>query len=98
MYWMDCLSGAVRSNTHFEAPSRKLFQDSITNALRAAKQKQRRTSDSRKEEGTSKRRRIEDIADGLYGAAADINTTNPADDVDEQDSEDEDPEDNYVNL
>lgn len=59
------ISGAVRENRNFEPPDRKVFQECVMNALRAAKQKHRRAIDANDNEVTT-RRRMQQIADELY--------------------------------
>lgn len=65
MFLIKLISGAVRENRSFESPDRKMFQDCVMSALRAAKQKHRRATDVKGNEVTT-RRQMEQVANVLY--------------------------------
>jgi len=72
MFLIKLISEAVRENRNFEPPDRKMFQECVMNALRAAKQKHRRATDVKDDEVT-KRQRMEQIADILYAKPSNNN-------------------------
>jgi len=74
MFLIKLISEAVRENINFEPPDRKMFQECVMNALRAAKQKHRRATDVKDDEvQVTKRQRMEQIADILYAKPSNNN-------------------------
>jgi len=72
MFLIKLISETVRENRNFEPSDRKMFQECVMNALRAAKQRHRRATDVKNDEVT-KQQRMEQIADILYAKPSNNN-------------------------